>query len=200
MADRRHPRRRQALSHHGRRQRLARCGEDLGEALPLAKGRAHRGHRGCSGFGNRPHGRLGPSASGPRREEGPPPGSSRRARALGLVDSGGCPVPFLGAAFLKAEFKTPVGDHAPVPMDTGERHEQDEWRAVETRPKRGSLAWIRSVTRHPLARSAGPRRAVSPGPRLCKMAFPRTSTDHFTTAHGAVNWTYSSAAGINKSL
>lgn len=73
-------------------------------------------------------------ARGPGREEGPllgppprsgpgPGGGWRLPRWVG----GWPPVPVLGVAPLQAEFQTRVGDNGPVPMDTGGRHQQDEW-------------------------------------------------------------------------
>lgn len=66
--------------------------------------------------------------------------------------------------------------------------------------KDGPSSGFWSAARHPLApRARGPHHGGIIETRA-RWHFHRTSTDHFTTAQGVVNWTYSSAAGINKSL
>lgn len=69
--------------------------------------------------------------------------------------------------------------------------------------KDGPSCGLRPVTRHPLApehRVLITLVSLGPAHATARWHFHRTSTDHFTTAQGIVNWTYSSAAGINKSL
>lgn len=69
--------------------------------------------------------------------------------------------------------------------------------------KDGPSCGLRPVTRHPLApehRVLITPVSLGPAHATARWHFHRTSTDHFTTAQGIVNWTYSSAAGINKSL
>lgn len=86
------------------------------------------------------------------------------------------------------------------PSGVGPGHNQ--WRPIGTGSTTWSLLWTAACRAAPLARERGARLALAPrGPaRPRRMARHRASADRCATAQGIVNWTYRSAAGINKSL